>query len=52
MHRILARNLMYRFRISIFKVKWLNKLKWKEDFKAIIRFTEKNMEKCYKTAAK
>ena len=43
---------MYRPKTGIPKAKQLAKLKLKEELRAITRFTEKNIGKCYKTAAK
>ena len=43
---------MYRLRVGILKAKQLKELKLKEKFKAVTRFTEKNIGKCYKIVAK
>ena len=43
---------MYRPRAGILKAKQLEKLKLKEEFKAITKFAERNIGKCYKIAAK
>ena len=43
---------MYRPRAGILKVKQLKKLKLKKKLKAVTKFTEKNIGKCYKIAAK
>ena len=42
---------MYRFKVGILKIKWLKKLKLKEEFKAVTRFIEKNIGKYYKIIA-
>ena len=43
---------MYRFKAGILKTKQLKELKLKEEFKAVTKFTEKNIGKYYKTVAK
>ena len=43
---------MYRPRAGILRTKQLKELKLKEELKAVIRFIEKNIKKCYKIAAK
>ena len=42
---------MYRLRAGTLKAKWLKELKLKEELKATTKFAEKNIGKCYKTAA-
>ena len=39
---------MYRSRAGILRVKQLKELKLKEEPKIVTKFTEKNIEKCYK----
>ena len=39
---------MYRFRTGIPRAKWLKEFKQEEDLKTATRFTERNIEKCYK----
>ena len=43
---------MYRLRAGILKAKWLKKLKLKKKFKAVTRFTKKNIGKYYKIIAR
>ena len=43
---------MHKPRASILKAKWLKELKLKKKLKAATRFTERNIGKCYKTAAR
>ena len=43
---------MYRPRVGILKAKELKKLKLKKKFKAVTRFAEKNIGKCYKIVAR
>ena len=43
---------MYRLRAGILRAKQLEKLKLKEELKAVIRFIEKNIGKYYKIVAK
>ena len=43
---------MYRPKVGIPRAKWLKELKLKEELKAVTRFTERNIGKCYKIAAK
>ena len=50
MHRILLRKLTYRPKAGILRAKWLKELKQEEDFKAVTKFTERNIGKCHKTA--
>ena len=42
---------MYRPRAGTPRAKWLEELEQEEDLKAATRFAEKNIRKCYKTAA-
>ena len=51
-YRTLPKKLMHRPRASTPRVKWLKELKLKKELKAVIRFAEKNIGKCYKTAAR
>ena len=39
---------MYRPRVSIFRAKQLKKFKLEEKLKAVTRFAERNIRKCYK----
>ena len=41
---------MYRSRAGISRAKQLEEFKQEEDLKAATRFTERNIEKCHKTA--
>ena len=41
---------MYRPRAGTPRAKQLKELKQEENLKAVTRFTERNIEKCYKTA--
>ena len=43
---------MYRPKVDILKAKQLKELKLKEELKAVIKFTERNIGKCYKIVAK
>ena len=43
---------MYRPKAGILKTKWLKKLKLKKELKVVTKFIERNIRKCYKTAAK
>ena len=43
---------MYRPKASILRAKQLKELKLEEKLKAVTRFTEKNIGKYYKTAAR
>ena len=43
---------MYRPRLGILRAKQLEELKLEEELKAVTRFTEKNIGKYYKTAAR
>ena len=52
MHWALLRKLIYRPRASTLRAKWLEEFKQEEDFKAVTKFTERNIGKCYKTAVK
>ena len=50
-YRILPKKSTYRPRASTLRAKQLKKLKLKKEFKAVTRFAEKNIKKCYKTVA-
>ena len=52
MHWTLLKKLIYRPRTGTPKVKWLEEFKQEEDLKVTTRFTERNIEKCHKTAVK
>ena len=43
---------MHRPKVSTLKAKWLEKLKLKKKLKAVTRFTERNIGKCYKIVTK
>ena len=43
---------MYRPKASILRAKWLKELKLEKELKAVTRFAEKNIGKCYKIAAR
>ena len=43
---------MHRPKAGTLRVKWLKELKLKKKFKAVTKFIKRNIEKCYKTAAK
>ena len=43
---------MYRPKAGTLKAKWLKELKSKKELKTATRFTEKNIKKYYKTAAR
>ena len=51
-YRTLLKKLIYRPRAGILRVKQLEELKLKEEFKAVTKFIEKNIGKCYKIVAK
>ena len=51
-YRILLKKLIYRLRVGILKVKQLKELKLEKELKAVIRFAERNIKKCYKIVAK
>ena len=42
---------MHRPKAGTLRAKWLKELKLKKELKVITRFAEKNIGKCYKTAA-
>ena len=50
-YRTLLKKLMYRPRAGTLRVKWLEKLKLKKEFKVVTKFVERNIGKCYKIAA-
>ena len=52
MHQTLLRKLIYRPRAGTPRAKWLKEFKQKEDFRAVTKFIEKNIGKCYKIAVK
>ena len=43
---------MYRPRAGILRAKQLKKFKLEEELKVVTRFTERNIGKCYKIAAR
>jgi hypothetical protein len=47
MYRTLLKKLIYKPRAGTLRAKWLEKLELKKELKVSIRFTEKNIEKCY-----
>ena len=50
-HRTSPKKLMHRPKAGTLRAKWLKKLKLKEELKAVTKFAEKNIGKCYKTVA-
>ena len=46
----MLKKVISRPKAGILRVKQLKELKEKENLKVIIRFKERNIEKCYKTA--
>ena len=50
-YRILLKKLIYRPKVDILKVKQLKELKLKKEFRAVTRFIERNIGKCYKIVA-
>ena len=50
-YRTLLRKLTYRPKAGTLKAKQLKELKLEEELKAITRFIERNIEKCYKIVA-
>jgi hypothetical protein len=47
MHRTLLKKLIYKPKTGTLRAKWLEKLKLKEELKVTIRFTKRNIGKCY-----
>jgi hypothetical protein len=47
MHRTLLRKLIYKPRTDILRAKFLKELKLEKKLRVTIRFTERNIEKCY-----
>ena len=43
---------MYKLRAGILRAKQLKELKLEKEFKVVIKFTEKNIGKCYEIVAK
>ena len=43
---------MYRPRAGILRAKWLKELKLEEELRAVTRFAERNIGKCYEIVAK
>ena len=43
---------MYRPKVGILRAKWLKELKLKKKLRAVTRFVERNIGKCYKIVAK
>ena len=43
---------MYKPKTGILKIKQLKEFKLKKEFKAVTRFIEKNIKKCYKIVAR
>ena len=43
---------MYRPKAGILRAKWLKELKLKKELKTVTKFIERNIGKCYKTAAR
>ena len=52
MHWTLLRKLIYKPRVGIPRVKWLEEFKQEKDFKAATKFAERNIGKCHKTVVK
>ena len=42
---------MYRLKVNTLRAKQLKEFKLKKEFKAVTKFTEKNIGKCYKIVA-
>ena len=51
-YRTLPKKLIYRPKAGILKAKQLKELKLEKKYKAVIRFAEKNIRKCYKIIAR
>ena len=51
-YRTLLKKLIYRPKVGILRAKQLKELKLEKKFKAVTKFTEKNIGKYYKIAAK
>jgi hypothetical protein len=47
MYRTLLRKLIYRPKVGILRVKWLEELKLKEELRVTIKFAERDIKKCY-----
>jgi hypothetical protein len=47
MHRTLPKKLIYKLRTGILRAKWLEELELEKEFRVTIRFTERNIGKCY-----
>jgi hypothetical protein len=43
----MLKKLIYRPKIGILRAKWLKKLKLEKEFKVTIRFTKRDIKKCY-----
>jgi hypothetical protein len=43
----MLKKLIYRPKIGILRAKWLKELEFKKELKITIRFTEKDIRKCY-----
>jgi hypothetical protein len=43
----MLKKLIYKPKVGILKAKWLKELKLEEELKITIRFTERNIKKCY-----
>jgi hypothetical protein len=43
----MLRKLIYRPKIGILRAKWLKELELEKEFKVTIRFTERDIGKCY-----
>jgi hypothetical protein len=47
MHKTLLKKLMYKSRAGTPRVKWLEELELEKELKITIKFTERNIGKCY-----
>jgi hypothetical protein len=47
MHRILLKKLIYRLKAGILRAKWLKELELEKEFRVTIKFTKRNIGKCY-----
>jgi hypothetical protein len=48
----MLRKLIYRPKVGTLRAKWLKELELEEKFGVTIRFTERNIRKCWEIAAK
>jgi hypothetical protein len=47
MYRTLLKKLMYRSRAGTLRAKWLEELELEKELKVTIKFTKRNIGKCY-----